>query len=191
MPCGCCAALRMGQVKPFSLLWESGAFYLAVVFCLPSRGCLSACPAGAKTTFSFACKRKSGSGLRKRKWWTSGNLGVVRYNRMEDRFCWVVPRVKSVGLSFYLWRLAFERPVVPLAPLPLRGWNTVPRPLVSTPPWWVAVGREAGRPLWGDGFLMGEPPLKLCRQRRVNFNGIILVFHQRTHGCGARGTMGA
>ena len=28
----------MGQVKPFSLLWESGAFYLAVVFCLPGWG---------------------------------------------------------------------------------------------------------------------------------------------------------
>ena len=26
--------------------------------------------------------------------------------------------------------------------------------------WGVVVGREAGRPLWGDGFLMGEPPSK-------------------------------
>jgi hypothetical protein len=40
-------------------LWESGAFCLAVVFCLPGRGCLSACPAGSKTTFSFAPKEKA------------------------------------------------------------------------------------------------------------------------------------
>ena len=33
--------------------------YLAVVFCLPGRGCLSACPAGAKTAFSFDSKEKA------------------------------------------------------------------------------------------------------------------------------------
>ena len=56
------------RVKPLFLLWESGVFYLAVVFfACPAGDCFSACPAGAKTTFSFACKRKSGSGLRKRK----------------------------------------------------------------------------------------------------------------------------
>ncbi len=73
---------------------------------------------------------------------------MVRYNRMEDRFCWVVPRVKSFGLSFYLRRLAFERPVVPFAPLPLSGWNTAPCLLVSTPPGWVVFGR-GGRMLPG------------------------------------------
>ena len=36
-------------------------------WCVLSCSCFFACPAGAKTTFSFAGKRKSGSGLRKRK----------------------------------------------------------------------------------------------------------------------------
>ena len=43
----------------FSFVGERGVFYLTVGF-LPTR-------LGAKTTFSFACKRKSGSGLLKRK----------------------------------------------------------------------------------------------------------------------------
>ena len=68
--------------------WENGVGPLRgkPLFCLPDGGLFSACPAGAtaqplaamppygwgvppagKTTFSFACKRKSGSGLRKRK----------------------------------------------------------------------------------------------------------------------------
>ena len=59
--------------------------------------------------------------------------------------------------------------MIPFAPLPLSGWDTAPCLLVSTPPWWVAVGREAGRPLWGDGFLMGEPPFKLCKVEAGQF----------------------
>ena len=52
----------------FSFVGKVGYFYLAVgFFACPAGDCFSACPAGAKTTFSFACKRKSGSGLRKRK----------------------------------------------------------------------------------------------------------------------------
>ena len=38
---------------------------------------------GPKPLFLLQRKRKSGSGLRKRKGWTSGNLGVVRYNRID------------------------------------------------------------------------------------------------------------
>ena len=41
----------MGQVKPFSLLWESGAFYLAVGF-LPAR-------LGPKPLFLLRAKEKA------------------------------------------------------------------------------------------------------------------------------------
>ena len=64
-PCGWGVPLA-GEIA-FSFVGKRDVFTLQLVFCLPGRGCLSACPAGAKTTFSFACKRKSGSGLRKRK----------------------------------------------------------------------------------------------------------------------------
>ena len=45
--------------EPIFLLWGSGVF-------LPC-SCFFACPAGAKTAFSFQGKENSGSGLRKRK----------------------------------------------------------------------------------------------------------------------------
>ena len=58
----------------------------------------------------------------------------MRYNRALDLCCYGIPRVRDFGVSFCFRRLAFERPVVPFAPLPLRGWNTVTCLLVFTPP---------------------------------------------------------
>ena len=48
----------MGQVKPFSLLWESGAFYLAVVFCLPGRGLFIRLPGGGQNHFFFCTAKE-------------------------------------------------------------------------------------------------------------------------------------
>ena len=160
VPCG-------GTDFPFVGKW--GVFTLQLVF---------ACPAGAKTTFSFAQQKKKRFWTPKKKRQTGGNDYGLRYNRAKPQSCLGIPWVKSFGLSFCFRRLAFERPVAPLAPLPLSGWNTV-------------HVRWYPRRLGGWQQPVGELPLKLCRQRRVNFNGISSVFHQRTHGCGARGTMGA
>ena len=62
---GCCPAgspygwgVALAGKNVFSFVGKRGV--------LPS-GCFFACPAGAKTAFSFASKRESGSGLRKRK----------------------------------------------------------------------------------------------------------------------------
>ena len=58
----------------FSFVGERGVFTLQLVF---------ACPAGAKTTFSFAQQKKKRFWTPKKKRETSGNLGVVRYNRID------------------------------------------------------------------------------------------------------------
>ena len=138
-----------------------------------------ACPAGAKTTFSFAGKRKSGSGLRKRKGWTGGNLGEVRYNQTLDLCCYGIPRVRDFGVSFCFRRPAFERPVVPFAPLPLSGWNTAPCSLISTPPGW-GFGR-GGRmlPDW-VALWMGRSP---CGEKRFFFCGKAGCFTFRLFFC--------
>ena len=47
--------------------------------------------------------------------------------------------------------------MVPLAPLPLSGWNTVPRPLVFTPPGW-GFGRGGGCCPAGSPYGWGVPP---------------------------------
>ena len=107
---------------------------------LPS-GCFFACPAGAKTAFSFAPQKKKRFWTPKKKRQTGGNDYGLRYNRAKPQSCFGIPWVKSFGLSFCFRRPAFERPVVPFAPLPLSGWNTVTRSLVFTPPWWVVFGR--------------------------------------------------
>ena len=91
----------------------------------------------------------------------------MRYNRIEGRFCWVIPRVKDFGISFCFRRLAFERPVVPFALLPLSGWNTVTCSLVFTPPvgggccpalppyrWGVSLARKALFLLWESGVFL-------------------------------------
>ena len=120
---------------------EREAFSVLLVF---------ACPAGAKTTFSFAGQKKKRFWTPKKKRETSGNLGVVRYNRTQPQPCLVISWVKPFGLSFCFRRPAFERPVVPLAPLPLSGWNTAPCSLVSTPPGGWLLG-EGGRRIPAGG----------------------------------------
>ena len=165
----------MGRVpcgeNHFFFCGKAGCFYFALVFACPAGATAQplaasppygwGVPPAGKTTFSFAGQKKKRFWTPKKKKKTSGNLGEVRYNRIEGRFCWVVPRVKSFGLSFYLRRPAFERPVAPLAPLPFGGWNTAPCSLVSTPPeWWFSGEGRAGRvrtpaPTGWDGFLMG------------------------------------
>ena len=117
-----------------------------------------ACPAGAKTTFSFAPQKKKRFWTPKKKRWTSGNDYGLRYNRTLVLCCYGIPWVKDFGVSFCFRRPAFERPVGSFAPLPLRGWNTAPCSLVFTPPGWGGF-RERGRRVWtpapaGDGFLM-------------------------------------
>ena len=142
--------------------WENGVGPLRgkPLFCLPDGGLFSACPAGAtaqplaamppygwgvplagKTTFSFAPQKKKRFWTPKKKRWTSGNDYGLRYNRTLVLCCYGIPRVKDFGVSFCFRRPGFERPVVPFAPLPLSGWNTVPRLLVSAPPGWVVFGR--------------------------------------------------
>ena len=124
-------------------------------------------PLRVNPLFLLLSKRKSGSGLRKRKGWAGGNFGEVRYNRIEGRFCRVVPRVKDFGMSFCFRRPAFERPVVPFAPLPLSGWNTVTCSLVFTPPvgggccpalppyrWGVSLTGKALFLLWESGVFL-------------------------------------
>ena len=114
------------RVKPPFLLWEKwDAFILQLFF---------ACPAGAKTTFSFAPQKKKRFWTPKKKRWTSGNNYRLRYNRTLALCCYGIPRVKDFRVFFCFRRPAFERPVLPFAPLPLSGWNTVTCSLVSTPP---------------------------------------------------------
>ena len=96
----------------------------------------------------------------------------MRYNRIEGRFCWVIPRVKDFGISFCFRRPAFERPVVPFAPLPLRGGIPLlvrwyPRRLgggfregggccPALPPyrWGVSLARKALFLLWESGVFL-------------------------------------
>ena len=51
----------------FSFVGKRGGFTLQLFFACPARAVYPPTRQGAKTTFSFDCKRKSGSGLRKRK----------------------------------------------------------------------------------------------------------------------------
>ena len=125
----------------FSFVGERGVFTLQLVFACPAGDRFSACPAGAKTTFSFAAQKKKRFWTPKKKRWTSGNDYGLRYNRALDLCCYGIPRVRDFGVSFCFRRPAFERPVVPFASLPLRGWNAAPCSLVFTPPGWVVFGR--------------------------------------------------
>ena len=108
---------------PPPLLCGLGLFGWDVVgrFCI---GGGFACPAGAKTTFSFAAQKKKRFWTPKKKRWTSGNDYGLRYNRTLVLCCYGIPWVKDFGVSFCFRRPAFERPVGPFAPLPLSGWNT-------------------------------------------------------------------
>ena len=83
----------------FSFVGKRDVFTLQLVFCLPGKGCLSACPAGAKTTFSFAGQKKKRFWTPKKKRWTGGNDHGRRYNRTLVLCCYGVPRVKSFGVS--------------------------------------------------------------------------------------------
>ena len=77
----------------FSFVGKVGYFYLVVgFFACPAGNCFSACPAGAKTTFSFACKRKSGSGLRKRK-----GRPVEIMGRYDTTGRWICAVMGSLG----------------------------------------------------------------------------------------------
>ena len=77
----------------FSFVGKVVYFYLAVgFFACPAGDCFSACPAGAKTTFSFACKRKSGSGLRKRK-----DRPVEIMGRYDTTGRWICAVMVSLG----------------------------------------------------------------------------------------------
>ena len=119
--------------EPIFLLWGSGMFLPYSWF--------FACPAGAKTTFSFAAQKKKRFWTPKKKRQTGGNDYGLRYNRAKPQSCFGIPWVKSFGLSFCFRRHGVERPVVPLAPLPLSGWNTVSCSLVFTPPGgWFSEG---------------------------------------------------
>ena len=124
-------ALRMGRSpcgeKRFFFCGKAGCFAFRLVFCLPGWG---------QNRFFFCKQKRKRFWTPKKKRETSGNDYGLRYNRTKPQPCLVIPWVKSFGLSFYLRRPAFERPVVPLAPLPLSGWNTVTCSLVFTPPGW-------------------------------------------------------
>ena len=102
---------RMGRVpcgeNLFFFCGEAECF-LSCSWFLPARmGCTScgkttfsfACPAGAKTTFSFVAQKKKRFWTPKKKRETSGNLGVVRYNQALDLYCYGIPRVRDFGVS--------------------------------------------------------------------------------------------
>ena len=151
----CCPAGRLCR-----LMGGAGKTVFSFVgkWCVLSCSWFFACPAGAKTTFSFAQQKKKRFWTPKKKRQTGGNDYGLRYNRAKPQSCLGIPWVKSFGLSFCFRRLAFERPVAPLAPLPLSGRNTAPCPLVSTPPGWVVFGKRRAKrvrtpaPTGWDGF---------------------------------------
>ena len=58
-----------------------------------------ACPAGAKTTFSFAQQKKKWFWPPKKKRWTGGNDHGLRYNHTKPQPCLVIPRVKDFRVS--------------------------------------------------------------------------------------------
>ena len=102
---------RMGRVpcgeNLFFFCGEAECF-LSCSWFLPARmGCTScgkttfsfACPAGAKTTFSFAPQKKKRFWTPKKKRWTSGNDYGLRYNRIKSQPCLVIPRVKDFRVS--------------------------------------------------------------------------------------------
>ena len=83
----------------------------------------------------------------------------MRYNRTKPQPYLVIPRVKDFRIPFCFRRLAFERPVVPFAPLPLRGWNTVTCLLVFTPPGrWFSEG--VADVVWLSRLADGAYPLR-------------------------------
>ena len=149
-------ALRMGRSpcgeKRFFFCGEAEVFYLAVGFCLLGWGVPLAgkppfhLPArrGPKPLFLFREKKTAVLDSEKEKvdrWKSWG--GAVQQDRLPMLRC--CSSGERLWVSFCFRRLAFERPVVPLAPLPLSGWNTVTCSLVSTPPGWAVFGREASR----------------------------------------------
>ena len=97
---------------------------------------------GAKTAFFFCpAKEKAVLDSEKEKvdrWKSWGD--AVQQDRLPMLRC--CSSGERLWVSFCFRRLAFERPVVPLAPLPLSGWNTAPCSLVSTPPWWAVFGKK-------------------------------------------------
>ena len=111
---------RMGQVKPLSLLWESGVFLLCGCFLpaqlgpqpsrwrllrltdgtYPLRGKSLFClPGWGQNRFFFSGKRKQRFWTPKKKRETSGDDYGLRYNRALDLCCYGIPRVKDSGVS--------------------------------------------------------------------------------------------
>ena len=110
---------------------------------LPGGGLFSASRRGPKPLFLFREKKTAVLDSEKEKvdrWKSWGD--AVQQDRLPMLRC--CSSGERLWVSFCFRRLAFERPVVPLAPLPLSRWNTAPCLLVSTPPWWVDAGREVG-----------------------------------------------
>jgi hypothetical protein len=85
-PCGWGVPLA-GEIA-FSFVGKRDVFTLQLVFCLPGRGCLSACPAGAKTAFSFDSKEKAVLDSEKEKvdQWKSWG-GAVQQDRLPVLRC--------------------------------------------------------------------------------------------------------
>jgi hypothetical protein len=146
---------RMGRnpcgENRFFFCGKAGCFYFALVFACPAGATAQplaasppygwGVPPAGKTTFSFVAQKKKRFWTPKKKRQTGGNDYGLRYNRAKPQSCFGIPWVKSFGLSFCFRRHGVERPVVPLAPLPLSGWNTVSCSLVFTPPGgWFSEG---------------------------------------------------
>ena len=89
------AALRMRRV-PYG---ENRFFFCGKRGMFLSCSCFFACPAGAKTTFSFAPQKKKRFWTPKKKRWTSGNDYGLRYNRIKSQPCLVIPWVKDFRVS--------------------------------------------------------------------------------------------
>ena len=79
------AALRMRQVKPLFLLWEKWDVFNLQLFFLPAR-------LGPKPLFLLHHKRKSGSGLRKRK-----GRPVEIMGRYDTTGRWICAVMVSLG----------------------------------------------------------------------------------------------